>query len=126
MCRSFFNDLFSSVSIKLFTGSARISQKRFVLSDFHFGDDCSVSIFFSVLFCLVFPFCNSNWSRLFYNTITWHEGQEQHKCYTNHTSVTWVKNFDFDNDTSENISHSYISYMANERLQGEKQFHSKN
>ena len=34
--------------------------------------------------------------------------------------------FDFDNVTSENMfSHPYISYMANERLQGEKQFHSK-
>ena len=48
-------------------------------------------------------------------------------CYTNDTSTTRVKNFDFDNDTSENIfSHHYISYMANERLQGEEQFHSKN
>ena len=38
-----------------------------------------------------------------------------------------MKNFDFDNDTSENIfSHPYISYMANERLQGEEQFNSKN
>ena len=135
MCRSFFNDLFSSVSIKLLTGSARISQKRFVLSDFHFGGACFVSIFFSVSFfslfyfflCLVFPFYNSNWSSLFYNTITWHEGHEQHKCYTNHTSVAWVKNFDFGNDTSENISsHSYIIYMANEKLQGEEQFYSKN
>ena len=38
-----------------------------------------------------------------------------------------MKNFDFDNDTSENkFPHPYISYMANERLQGEKQCHSKN
>ena len=38
-----------------------------------------------------------------------------------------MKSFDFDNDTSENIfSHPYISYMANERLQREEQFHSKN
>ena len=54
----------------------------------------------------------------------------RHKCYTNDTSAartTRVRNFDFDNDTSENIfSHPYISYMANERLQGEEQFHSKN
>ena len=35
-------------------------------------------------------------------------------------------NFDFDNDVSENLfSHPYISYMDNERLQGEEQFHSK-
>ena len=58
-----------------------------------------------------------------------------------------MKNFDFDNNTSEYIfSHPYISYvhgdiilrvvlkdsiispcyMANERLQGEERFHSKN
>ena len=41
-------------------------------------------------------------------------------------SATRVKNFDFDNDTSENIfSYPYIIYMANERLEGEKQIHSK-
>ena len=51
----------------------------------------------------------------------------RHECYTNNTNPTRVKNFDFDNGTSENIfSHPYISYTANERLQGEKQFHSKN
>ena len=37
-----------------------------------------------------------------------------------------MKRFDFDNDTSENIfSHNFFSYIANERLQGEKQFRSK-
>ena len=42
-------------------------------------------------------------------------------------SVTQMKNFDFDNDSSESIfSHHYISYIANERLQGDQQFHSKN
>ena len=42
-------------------------------------------------------------------------------------SATRVKNFDFDNDTSENIfSHPSISYMETNRLQGEEQFHSKN
>ena len=59
---------------------------------------------------------------------------EQHECnrsrherYTNDTSVTRVKNFDFDDETSEKIfSHSYISDVANERLQGKEQFHSKN
>ena len=51
----------------------------------------------------------------------------RHECYTNGTSATQVKNFDFGNDTSENIfSHPYISYMSNERLQGEEQIHSKN
>ena len=45
----------------------------------------------------------------------------------NDTSATQVKNFDFGNDTSENIfSHPCISYIANERLQREKKFHSKN
>ena len=49
---------------------------------------------------------------------------ERHEC---DASVPWVKNFDFDNDTSENIfSHSRIRYTANERLQEEVQFHSKN
>ena len=52
---------------------------------------------------------------------------ERHECNTSATLATRVKNFDFDNDTSKNIfSHPYIYYMASERLQGEKQFHSKN
>ena len=51
----------------------------------------------------------------------------QHKCYTNNTSATRVKNFDFDSDKSKNIfSLHYIYYMASERLQGEEQFHSNN
>ena len=51
----------------------------------------------------------------------------QHEWYTNDTSATRVKNFDFDNDTGKNIfSHPYIYYMASERLQGEEQFHSRN
>ena len=38
-----------------------------------------------------------------------------------------MRNFDFDNGTSDNIfSHPYISYMTNERVQGEEQIHSKN
>ena len=46
---------------------------------------------------------------------------------TNDTSATRVKNFDFNNDTRENIfSHPYISFIANEISQGEEQFHSKN
>ena len=45
----------------------------------------------------------------------------EHECDTSDT------NFDFDSNTSESIfSHPSISYMANERLQGEEQFHSKN
>ena len=40
-----------------------------------------------------------------------------HGCYTK----TRVKNLIFDNDRSENMfSHSYISYVANEKLQGEQ------
>ena len=40
----------------------------------------------------------------------------------NDTSATRVKNFDLNNNTSQNVfSHLYISYMANERLQGEEQ-----
>ena len=51
----------------------------------------------------------------------------RHECYTNDTSATREKNSDLDNYTIENIfSHPYISYMANERLQGEEQIHSKN
>ena len=50
----------------------------------------------------------------------------QHECYTNDTGETRVKNFDFDNGTIENtFSRPYVNYMANERLQGEEQFHSK-
>ena len=49
------------------------------------------------------------------------------ECYTNDTSARRVKNFNFDNGTSKNIfPHPYIYYMANERLQEEEQFHSKN
>ena len=51
----------------------------------------------------------------------------RHECYTNDTSAARVKNFDFENETNENIfSHPYINYLADERLQGEEQFHSKN
>ena len=51
----------------------------------------------------------------------------QHDYYINETSAARVKNVDYDNDMNENIiSHCYISYMVNERLQGEEQFHSKN
>ena len=52
---------------------------------------------------------------------------EREELYANDTSLARVKNFDFDNDMSENIfSHPYISYIVNERLQGEGPFHSKN
>ena len=35
---------------------------------------------------------------------------ERHKCYTNDTSATRVKNFDLDNDTGKNtFSYPYIS-----------------
>ena len=38
-----------------------------------------------------------------------------------------MKNFDFDNSTSNNIiSHPYIFYMTSERLQGGQQFNSRN
>ena len=43
------------------------------------------------------------------------------------TSVTRVENFDFHNDTIENIfSNLYVTYTTNEKLQGEKQIHYKN
>ena len=46
--------------------------------------------------------------------------QERHDCFSNNTSVKLVKNFGFDNDTSENIlSHPYIRSKVIERLQGE-------
>ena len=51
----------------------------------------------------------------------------RHKCYTNDASATRVEKIEFENGKTENIfSQSYISYIANERLQGEEQFHSKN
>ena len=51
----------------------------------------------------------------------------RYECYRSNKSATRVRNFDFDNDASENIfSHPCINYMTNERLQGEQQFHSKN
>ena len=55
------------------------------------------------------------------------ETRVRHESYTNDAIATWVKNFDFDGDTSENIfSHPSIYYMASEILKGEKQFRSKN
>ena len=49
---------------------------------------------------------------------------EQHEC---DTSATRVKNFNFDNDTIKNIfSHPNISYISNEKLQGEEHCRSKN
>ena len=45
----------------------------------------------------------------------------------NDTSATLVPHERYECDTSENnFSYPYISYMAIERLQGEKKFHSKN
>ena len=50
-----------------------------------------------------------------------------YQCQTRAIPGTRVRNFDFDNKTSENIfSHPFIDYIANERSQGEEQFHSKN
>ena len=49
------------------------------------------------------------------------------ECDTNDTSVTGVKNFDFENGTKGNIfSHRHISYVTNETLQGEEDFYFKN
>ena len=55
----------------------------------------------------------------------------QDECYIKQnecdTSVTRLKNVDFDNDPSENIFlYSFIYYIVSERLQREEQFHSKN
>ena len=45
----------------------------------------------------------------------------------NDVSVKRERNFDFDNNTSENtFSHPFINYMGNQRSQGDEQFHSKN
>ena len=61
------------------------------------------------------------------NTSATRTTRVRHEYYTNDTSATQVKNFDFDNDMGKNIFlHSYIYYMASERLQGEEQFHTKN
>ena len=52
---------------------------------------------------------------------------ERHECSTNDMRATRADIFGFHNDTHENIlSHPYISYIANEILQKEEQFHSKN
>ena len=62
-----------------------------------------------------------------FNTTATRTTRVQHKSYTNNTSATQVKKFDIDNDTSKNIfSRPYISYMANDRLQQEEKYHSKN
>ena len=60
-------------------------------------------------------------SSLIYNTGARYE---RHEC---NKSATQVRHECDTSDKSKNIfSHSYIYYMASERLQGEKQFHSKN
>ena len=54
------NAFFSNISIKLFTGSGRISQKRFVSSEVNLRDGCSSSISLCVSFpCFIFLFCYS-------------------------------------------------------------------
>ena len=76
----------------------------------------------------IFSHIKSCRSSLFYNMSTRHECDTSttrmtpvwHECYTSGAS-------DFDNHAGENIFLlPYISHMANERLQGEEQFHSKN
>ena len=53
------------------------------------------------------------------NTSATRTRRVQHKCCTNDREAARVENFDFVNNVSENIfSHSYISYIPNERLQG--------
>ena len=45
----------------------------------------------------------------------------------NDKSAARVKDFDFNNDTSNNIFlHTYIHYVAYKRLIGQEKFHSKN
>ena len=54
---------------------------------------------------------------------------ERRMCNTSsaRTKKVRLKNFDFHNNTSENMFlHPYVSYMVNERLQKKEQFHSKN
>ena len=68
--------------------------------------------------------CDSN------NASAWRVLHEQQQCNKSATRTTQVrykwKKFPFDNDTTENMfSQPYISYMANERIQGEEQFHSR-
>ena len=61
------------------------------------------------------------------NTSVTRVRHEQHECYTNNTSALRVKNFDFNNDTGKNIFwYPYIFFMANEGLQGEEEFYTKN
>ena len=77
-------------------------------------------------------------SKIKSNTSTTLVRHKRHKCNMSETeatkvrhefdtSATRVQNFNFDNRTRENIfSHPYMSYLANERLQGEEQFNFKN
>ena len=70
------------------------------------------------------------WSSLICNASARQERDKCGKSDTSETRATRVwhewKNFDFENYTSKNIfSHSYIYYMASERLQGKEQFHFK-
>ena len=52
-----------------------------------------------------------------YNKSATLTAQVQQEGYTNDTSVTQEKNFDFGNDTSRDIfSNPYTYYMASERL----------
>ena len=67
-------------------------------------------------------FCNSSvrHERHKWDTSSTRVTQVRHECDTNNTILTRVKKIAFDNDTGRNIlSRQYISYMGNERLQGE-------
>ena len=87
---------------------------------------------------VICEFVHIFWSSLFYNTSTTQMTRMRHESNTSairvlherlecDTSATRVKKFGFDNNTCDDIfSYPYISYMANERLQREEQFHSKN
>ena len=87
---------------------------------------------------VICKFVHIFWSSLFYNTSATQMTRMQHESDTSairvlherlecDTSPTRVKKIDFDNGTSDNIfSYPYISYMANEKLLREEQFHSKN
>ena len=65
------------------------------------------------------------WSNLIYNTSARHEG---HECDTSATRTTRVRHEWKILITTrvKTFSHPYIYYMTTERLQGEKQLHSKN
>ena len=104
------------------TSSERLMYVQF--TSCAYGVISEYFVYFESFWLFYFLFRLLIWSSLICKTSARHS---RHKCDTNDTNATQVKNFDFHNDMRENtLSHPCISYVANATLQGEGKFNSKN